>query len=231
MKYSVDPKVFELHEDIKFGIIIGKKLQNSETTDEDEARLRRAEELMRTSIQQDNLKEVRNVALYREVMTKAGINPNKYLVSVEAMFKRILKGGNLPKINALVDLCNAVSVEQVISLGGHDLDDISHDMEVRFSEPEDRFLPFGAEEYEQVDENELVFTSGNIVQTRKWVWRQSEHGKMTLDSSNIVFQLVGFGDDQSFDGAMKSIESLVVDRFNGNFKSFVVDVTNPSIEF
>ena len=124
-----------------------------------------------------------------------------------------------------------MSVEKVISLGGHDLDDITHDMEVRFSKPEDRFLPFGAEDYEQVDEDELVFTSGNIVQTRKWVWRQSEHGKMTLNSSNIVFQLVGFGQDQSFDDAMKSIESLVVERFNGNYQSFVLDVNNQSIEF
>ncbi|MCD4712714.1 MAG: hypothetical protein K8R73_05465 [Clostridiales bacterium] len=231
MKYTVDAKVFELREDIKFGIIIGKGLENSETTDEDESRLRRAEENMRTALGQEQLREVRNVALYRDVMTKSGINPNKYLVSVEAMFKRILKGGNLPKINALVDLCNAVSVEKVISLGGHDLDDIAQDMEVRFSKPEDRFLPFGAEDYEQVDEDELVFTSGNIVQTRKWVWRQSEHGKMTLNSSNIVFQLVGFGQDQSFDDAMKSIESLVVERFNGNCKSFVVDVYNQSIEF
>jgi DNA/RNA-binding domain of Phe-tRNA-synthetase-like protein len=231
MRYTVDPKVFKLQEDIKFGIIIGKHLTNTETTDEDESRLRRAEEQMRCTIQSDQLREVRNVALYRDVMTKAGINPNKYLVSVEAMFKRILKGGNLPKINALVDLCNAVSVEQVISLGGHDLDDITRDMEVRFSHPEDRFLPFGAEDYEPVDENELVFTSGNIVQTRKWVWRQSELGKMTLNSSNIVFQLVGFGDDPSFDNAMKSIEDLVIERFNGNFKSFVVDATNQSIEF
>lgn len=231
MKYTVDPKVFELQEDIKFGIIIGKNLTNSETTEEDEFRLRRAEDHMRNSIQPEILREVRNVALYREVMAKAGINPNKYLVSVEAMFKRILKGGNLPKINALVDLCNAVSVEQVISLGGHDLDDIDQDMEVRFSKPEDRFLPFGSDDYEPVDEDELVFTSGNIVQTRKWVWRQSELGKMTLDSNNVVFQLVGFGDDSSFDNAMRSIEELVTERFNGNFRSFVVDMTNQTIEF
>lgn len=231
MRYTVDPKVFQLEQDIKFGIIIGKNIKNSETTVEDESRLRCAEEHMRTTLQQENLREVRNVALYREVMSKAGINPNKYLVSVEAMFKRILKGGSLPKINALVDLCNAVSVEQVISLGGHDLDDIEHDMEVRFSRTEDRFLPFGAEDYEPVDEDELVFTSGNIIQTRKWVWRQSELGKMTLDSNNIVFQLVGFGDDPSFDHAMKAIETLVVDRFNGNYKSFVVDIKNQTIEF
>jgi len=63
------------------------------------------------------------------------------------------------------------------------------------------------------------------------VWRQSELGKMTLDSNTIVFQLVGFGDDPSFDNAMRSIETLVVDRFRGNYKSFVVDITNQTIEF
>ncbi|SET82787.1 B3/4 domain-containing protein, partial [Natronincola peptidivorans] len=39
----------------------------------------------------------------------------------------------MPLINALVDLCNAVSIEQCISLGAHDLKDIHEDLEVRFS--------------------------------------------------------------------------------------------------
>ena len=233
MKYSVDKLVFDINPDLKFGIIIGKGLNNSVTTAQDEARLRAAEDNMRIKIKPEEIRELRNVSLYRDIMTKAGINPNKYMASVEAMYKRIIKGGQLPIINALVDLCNAVAVEEIISLGAHNLDDIKEDLEVRFSREGDVFLPFGETEYEDVEPGEIVFTSGNVVQTRKWLWRQSELGKTDLDSNYIVFQLVGFGgdDDRSLERAIASIEELVRNRFGGTYQTFMVDKDNPGIEF
>lgn len=233
MKYSVDKLVFDINPDLKFGIIIGKGLKNSETTDQDIERLRAAEDNMRTKIKPEEIRELRNVSLYRDIMSRSGINPNKYMASVEAMYKRIIKGGQLPIINALVDLCNAVAVEEIISLGAHNLDDIKDDMEVRFSREGDVFLPFGETEYENVEPGEMVFTSGNVVQTRKWLWRQSELGKTDLDSNYIVFQLVGFGgdDDRSLERAMQSIEELVTNRFGGTCQTFMVDKDNPGIEF
>ncbi|MGD9566968.1 MAG: B3/4 domain-containing protein [Sedimentibacter sp.] len=233
MKYTVDKTIFNLNPNIKFGILIGHNIQNSETSQEDVARLRKAEAKMREEIKVEQLRELNNVALYRDVMIKSGLNPNKYPPSVEAMFKRIIKGGELPIINALVDLCNAVSIENSISLGGHDLYDIHEDLEVRYSKNGDIFLPFGAEEYESVPEGELVFTSGNVVQTLKWVWRQSELGKLTLDSHDVFFQLVGFEYEEGSPlfKAMKEIEALVYDRFHGNCTKYLVDINNHYIEF
>lgn len=233
MRYIVDTSVFEINPNIKFGILIGKDLKNSNTMIEDRTRLRDAEKSMRETVQVDQVRNLENISLYREVMTKAGINPNKFPPSSEAMFRRILKGGELPIINALVDLCNAVSIEQVISLGAHDLNDIHEDLAVRFSKEGDIFLPFGATEYENVNIGELVFTSGNIVQTRKWIWRQSELGKTTVNSSEIFFQLVGFDNNKnsSLCKAMKEIGDLVVDRFKGKCQKYMVDSKNPYIDF
>jgi DNA/RNA-binding domain of Phe-tRNA-synthetase-like protein len=233
MRYTIDKSVFELNKDIKFGILVGEDIVNSDTSPADEERLRKAESKMRQDIKPEELRSLHNVEMYRDVMTKSGINPNKYPPSVEAMFKRIIKGGQLPKINALVDLCNAVSIENGISLGGHDLRDMHEDLEVRYSRKGDIFLPFGAESYEDVPEGELVFTSGNVVQTLKWVWRQSELGKLTNDSNNVFFQLVGFEycEGSTLKNAMDHIEKLVIDRFKGRVKRYVVDIDNPSIEF
>lgn len=233
MKYSIDKSVFELNPQIKFGIIVGHDIRNSDTNENDVERLRSAEVKMKNQIKPEELREIHNVALYRDVMIKSGLNPNKYPPSVEAMFKRIIKGGKLPIINALVDLCNAVSIENTISLGGHDLKDIHKDLEVRYSKADDIFLPFGETEYESVPENELVFTSGNVVQTLKWVWRQSELGKITLDSKDVFFQLVGFEYEEgtSLYNAMNEIENLVKERFHGSVTKYIVDKNNPSIEF
>lgn len=229
MRYEVSSFVFENLPEARFGIIIGTGLKNSETTEVDSKVLEASEIQLRERIQPDQIKTHPDVLVYREALRSVGINPNKFMNSVEAMSKRIVKGGSLPRINALVDLTNAISLKHVISLGGHDLADIEADLEVRVSKEGDRYLPFGATEYEAVAPGELVFTSGSTVQTRQWLWRQSELGKVTLDSSEIFFQLVGF--DDKLDQAMDEVEEMVRTRFGGATRRYMVDANQMGIEF
>lgn len=233
MNYTVKPEVFELNPRLHFGILIGKGLRNCESTPSDVDLIRSGENHVRQIIKEEELRNLPIIKEYRSTMEKAGINPNKYAVSTEAMLKRVLKGNSLSAINALVDLCNVVSLENQISLGGHDLRDIHEDLSVCFSKGTERFLPFGATEYETVEEGELVFTSGDIVQTRKWIWRQSELGKMRLDTENVFFQLVGFGDNEGSPliRALDSLEKLIENRFGGTYQRYIVNQSNPSIEF
>ena len=233
MRYTVDPEVFKLNPKLQFGILIGKGLKNTESNSDDTARLRAAENFIRQIIPAEELRNHPTVQNYRNTMEMSGINPNKYPVSVEAMFKRVLKGDSLPDINALVDLCNAVSLENQISLGGHDLRDIPEDLAVKFTQGTERFLPFGATEYESVAAGELAFTSGDIIQTRKWIWRQSELGKMKFDSQEVFFQLVGFDyhHGSPLMNALDSLEELIIHRFNGQCQRLIVNQSNPEIEF
>ncbi|MFZ4857164.1 MAG: B3/4 domain-containing protein [Desulfuromonadaceae bacterium] len=233
MKYTVQPEVFELNPDLCFGIIVARAIKNSETTAEETARLRNAEQRARETIPEAELKSQPIITGYRLVMERAGINPNKFQNSMEAMMKRVLKGGQLPTINSLVDLCNAVSIENQVSLGGHALEDIHDDLSVRFTRGNERFLPFGAEDYEPVEAGELVFTSGDVVQTRKWVWRQSELGKMTLDTKGVFFQLVGFDDapGSPLMRALDSLEEVVRTKTDGIWERFVVKQGSNEIVF
>jgi len=233
MHYRVHKEVFEICPDLQFGILIGSNLSHIGGLEEDALKLRTAEIQIRQKIEPDALRNHPNINGYRTVMEQSGINPNKYPPSSEAMIKRILKGASLPNINGLVDLCNAISLENVISLGGHDLADISEDLSVCLTKGNETFLPFGSDVYEPVEANELVFTSGDIVQTRKWVWRQSELGKMTEQTQNVFFQLVGFDGDglDSFLKAMDAVEEMIKTRFNGHCERMIVNKDNPEIEF
>jgi DNA/RNA-binding domain of Phe-tRNA-synthetase-like protein len=233
MKYTVKPEVFQLNPELRFGIIVARGLKNKETSADETLRLRKAEEDARNTIKAEELKQQPIIAGYRNVLEKAGINPNKFVNSMEAMMKRVLKGGQLPTINSLVDLCNAISIENQVSLGGHDLADIHDDLSVCFTKGNEKFLPFGAEEYEPVEAGELVFTSGDVVQTRKWVWRQSELGKMTLDTKDVFFQLTGFDDspDSPLSKALDSLEETLKEKFGGTSQRFIVKPENPEIEF
>ena len=233
MKYTVDPWIFECNPDIIFGIVIGKGLKNSESSESDSQKLEAAEHLLRERVSLDEIKTHPDFLVYREALKNVGINPNKYMNSVEAMGKRVIKGAQLPRINALVDLCNTLSLEHVISLGGHDLADIEDDLMVRKTVAGDEFLPFGKENFEQVPPDEVVFTSGNKIQTRQWLWRQSELGKMTMDTKDVFFQLVGFkGEHQDkIKETVKALEQLIESRFEGTYETFFVDASQSEIEF
>ncbi len=233
MKYTVKPEVFELNPELRFGIIVARGLTNTETAPEETERLRKAENDVRNIIKPEDLKSQPIIKGYRQVLENAGINPNKFVNSMEAMMKRVLKGGQLPTINSLVDLCNAISIENQVSLGGHDLADIKDDLSVGFTKGNEKFLPFGADEYEPVEAGELVFTSGDVVQTRKWVWRQSELGKMTLDTHDVFFQLTGFDDNvgSPLINALDALEEILDKKFKGTHTRYIVKQDNAEIEF
>lgn len=233
MKYTINPEVFGLNPNLRFGIIIAKDITNTETSPQETERLRNAEKNVRKIIKPEELRAQPIIKGYRLVLENAGINPNKFVNSMEAMMKRVLKGGQLPTINSLVDLCNAISIENQVSLGGHDLADIEDDLSVGFTKGTEKFLPFGAEEYEPVEAGELVFTSGKVVQTRKWVWRQSELGKMTLNTHDVFFQLVGFDDspESPLIKSLDSLEEILKQKFKGTYKRYIVKPENSEIEF
>jgi DNA/RNA-binding domain of Phe-tRNA-synthetase-like protein len=233
MKYTINPEVFGLNPNLRFGIIIAKGITNTETSPRETERLRNAEKNVRKIIKLEELRSQPMIKGYRHVLKNAGINPNKFVNSIEAIMKRLLKGGQLPTINSLVDLCNAISIENQVSLGGHDLADIEDDLSVGFTKGTEKFLPFGAEEYEPVEAGELVFTSGKVVQTRKWVWRQSELGKMTLNTHDVFFQLVGFDDDPNSPliKSMDSLEEILKQKFKVTCKRYIVKPENSEIEF
>lgn len=225
MKYSVEDFVFAQIPEVCFGIVIGRNVGNGASGEADIHRLREAEEALQRRLGTVEIKEEEYIARYRAALQNVGINPNKFTNSVEGMTKRVAKGAALPSINALVDLCNAISLEEIVSLGGHDLRAIEDDLWVRRSRPGDRYLPFGSKEYEQLGEGELVFVSGDTVQTRQWLWRQSEIGKMTVETSEVFFQLVGFAGGQRarLERALAKVESMVAERFGGTSQTFVVD--------
>lgn len=233
MKYTVDDWVFNKVPNVNFGIIVAKGIKNHETSYAVNTFLETSERQVRLEIPEDQIKTHPDLAVYREALLAIGINPNKYTHSVEAMSKRVIKGSQLPRINDLVDLCNAIALKYRISMGGHDLADIDDDLSVRLSTKEDTFLPLGESDYESMPEGELVFTSGSKVQTRQWLWRQSELGKVTKSSQDIIFQLVGFQQDGSSNlpCAIAELEKWLKTHYNVPYQTFIVDAQHTQIIF
>lgn len=65
---------------------------------------------------------------------------------------------------------------------------------IRFSKKGDKFVAFGSKEEEELEDGELIYCVGNEVRTRRWIWRQSEKGKITEETTDVFFPIDGFKD-------------------------------------
>lgn len=194
MKFIVEKEIFDQLPNVCFGVVVAKGIDNTKSypviDDLLNENIKKAEDYFRDK----KVKEEKEILPYREAFRTLGINPNKYMCSIEALFTRIAKGKGMPHINPIVDLGNAISLQFTLPLGAHDLDASPSDICVRLAKEGDTFLPFGSAEEETPDMNEVIYAVDNQVRTRRWTWRQSEHGKIDEHTTNVFFPIDGFID-------------------------------------
>ncbi|WP_329391288.1 B3/B4 domain-containing protein [Streptomyces sp. NBC_01716] len=134
-----------------------------------------------------------HMVAWRAAYTAFGGKPNRTRNSAEALARRALADGGLPRINLLVDLYNAISVAHLIPVGGEDTDRITGAMRlVRATGDEPFHTAAGGEPaVEHPDAGEVVWRDDEGVTCRRWNWRQGVRTRLTEESVNAVFLLEG----------------------------------------
>ena len=193
-QFQVAPEIFEKMPNACFGVVVVRGIDNQKSYPAIADFYQKTQKELFDKLAGRKAKEYPAIIPYREAFQKLEINPNKFPPSIEALSSRIEKGKWIPPINPIVDLGNGISLKYGIPLGAHDLDSTTAPLEIRLSHPDDQFVPFGATEPETIDYGEILYVSGHQVKTRRWIWRQSEFGKITNQSQNIFFPLDGFED-------------------------------------
>jgi DNA/RNA-binding domain of Phe-tRNA-synthetase-like protein len=146
------------------------------------------------------LSAIPGVAAWRTAYRAFGVKKTSYRSSVERLLKRVLAGDALPRVNALVDLYNMVSLDEVLCLGCDDLDCVKGDLAFRFSREGDTFLDMGAAEGQDPDDppkpGEVVYADDCKVLCRRWNWRQDARSAVTGQTRRVVLsaQSNGVGD-------------------------------------
>lgn len=228
MKFRVSKEVFEKFDNVCFGVIVAKGIDNTVEVNEIIQLLNKSIQECENKFKDTKIKELDEILYYRDAFNKLGINPNKFMSSIEAMLTRVSKGKGLPNISPIVDLGNSVSLTHMVPLGAHDIDTLNGDIEVRFSQKGDNFIPLGCEEAEVLEEGELIYSAGDNVRTRRWIWRQSEQGKITNESKNIFFPIDGFK-DKNYDNVISArdeLAALLKDIFSCDVEVGFIDNNN-----
>jgi DNA/RNA-binding domain of Phe-tRNA-synthetase-like protein len=189
LTYSISDKIFERYPGYRRGVVLASDLRNGPSPQALIQMLREAEDAVRAQVNIENIAEHPRIKPWREAYKAFGAKPSAFRSSIEAMVRRILRGDQLPSINALVDIGNIVSIQHLVPVGGHPLDELTQDISLRFASGDETFTPFGSSEIEHPTPGEVIFTEGDTVLTRRWTWRQANYSLTLPETRNIEFNI------------------------------------------
>jgi DNA/RNA-binding domain of Phe-tRNA-synthetase-like protein len=231
LSYSVSAEIFQAFPGYVRGVVVAHEVTNGPSPDDLVDLMRKAEEGVRQRLDLGTLTEHPRIKPWREAYRSFGAKPSEYRSSIEALSRRVLRGDSLPSINALVDIGNVISLRHLVSAGGHAIDVLSSDIELRPARGDEVFVPFGSEEAEKPLPGEVVFVEGNVVLTRRWTWRQANHTLTLPETRAIEFNVDGLPPTTAaeIETACSDLMDLI-DRFcGGRLRSQLLTAETPRV--
>jgi DNA/RNA-binding domain of Phe-tRNA-synthetase-like protein len=165
-----------------------------------EALIAAREAAARTQWGATELAQIPGVAAWRAAYKGFGIKQTRYRSSVERLMKNVLADRPLARVNAFVDLYNAVSLQHVLPLGADDLDQVTPPLAFRYARADDSFVDMAeaasGEGPEAPKPGEVVYADTAHVLCRRWNWRQDARTLITPATRRAVVtvQANGAGD-------------------------------------
>jgi DNA/RNA-binding domain of Phe-tRNA-synthetase-like protein len=195
MLYHIDPRLFQKYPGYVRGLVIVRRVVNIESPiDEIDRMLKSAQKTIRQRADLDPVSAQPNIAAWREAYRAFGAKPTDYPSSIESLVKRVRRGDDVPYINTLAAIGNSVSLRYLIPIGGHALEMMSPDGELRlgFAHGNEDFAPFGGGPIEHPAPGEVIFTyNTSTVLCRRWTWRQGEFSKLQRTSTAVEINIDG----------------------------------------
>ena len=231
LTYSIAAEIFSRFPEYRRGVVLVFGVRNGASPAELVALLRDEEAAARQRLNVDTLTAEPRLASWREAFRQLGYKPGDFRPSIEALLRRVLRGQDLPSINALVDIGNIISLRRLLPVGGHAIDVLTRDIALRPASGSEEFVPFGAQEIEHPAPGEFIFVEGDRVLTRRWIWRQADHTLTLPATTAIEFNIDGLPPVSASDvkAAGNDLMELVGRFCGGSARWAVLDLENPSL--
>jgi len=183
----VADEVFERYPGVLIGTVVASGLDNTGERPDLAGELRSAELELRGRLAGSVLVEHERIAPWRDAYRAFGAKPKKYPSSIEAIARRVLKGGDMPSINPLVNLYNVVSMRHALPVGGEDLAALEGQLQLRFAgenEPEVELLgrPVAAAPLF----GEVIYADDKGAVCRRWNWREAARTCLKGDTRDAI---------------------------------------------
>ena len=114
---AVDAAVYDLRPDYRVMLMTADGLRGGPSDAVSEQMLAEAEQAARQLIAGCSLEELPHLAAWREAYRAFGAKPQRTRPSVEALLRR-LDTAELPRVDRITDVYNAISISHLIPMGG-----------------------------------------------------------------------------------------------------------------
>jgi DNA/RNA-binding domain of Phe-tRNA-synthetase-like protein len=188
---SVAPDVLKLRPDYRVLVMVAESLEPGLPDQVSEELLARAEIRARITLDGRAPEDVPQVADWRAAYRAFGAKPQRTRPSVEALLRRVDAG--LPRVDRLTDTYNAVSITNLVPLGGEDLDQYQGPARLVRAVGDEDFdtVAHGEAAVEHPKPGEVIWRDDAGVTCRQWNWRQCTRTRITPATTNAVFIIDG----------------------------------------
>lgn len=179
--------ILERFPNVVGGVILGRGLQNGPTPDALLADYMAQQQETIAKVGGAPLSELPSLAAWRSAFRAFGVEPTQYRCAAEALLRRLTKKGDIPSINALVDIGNLVSIRYALPVAMVDTQALAGIVTVHFAEGTEWFLPLGEPTAEHPEAGEVVFSDPTQrVIARRWCWRQSDDSSARETTTDLI---------------------------------------------
>jgi DNA/RNA-binding domain of Phe-tRNA-synthetase-like protein len=201
---KVDPELFSLVPGYRRTVVLARRDSAGDPAAVGAALSAAAERCRARIAEVTSVAELAPIARWRRAFSAVGFDPTRTRPAVEALARRASRGESVALGNPLIDAGTAVSLEFLVAVGVHVLDELEGDLELGRATGDEEFVTFQGQ-HEPPEPGELVYRCGSIVLTRRWVWKQGRVGSVGPSSRALAVN-VDVLDDQ--DGARAATARL-----------------------
>jgi DNA/RNA-binding domain of Phe-tRNA-synthetase-like protein len=206
--FRYDAAILERFPAVTGGVILATGLRNGPTPEPLRAAYLEEQRATLARIGETPLSQLPTLAAWRGAFRRFGVDPTQCRSAAEALLRRLTKKGDIPSINALVDLGNLVSIRYALPVAVFDTRSLAGPLAVRFATGEERYTPLGQPDVtEHPAAGEVVFADdAGLVFAERWCWRQSDQSAARDETTAVVITV-----EAQHEGARPEIEAALAD--------------------
>lgn len=230
--FQYHPEILNRYPDIVGGVLIATGMANTPTPAELQDVYFAEQQAVIARIGSTPLSELPTLAAWRSAFRGFGVNPTKYRSAIEALLRRLTKKGDIPCINAVVDICNLVSIRYALPVAAFDRRDLTGPITVQFANGSEYFTPLFETVAEHPEPGEVIFVDDTkLVVARRWCWRQSDESATQPATTKAVFTIESQhpGGRSDIEIALGDLHQLLKTYVGGTYEKGIVSVDQAAL--
>jgi DNA/RNA-binding domain of Phe-tRNA-synthetase-like protein len=231
--FHYHPDILGAFPQIVAGVIFGQELDNHPTPPALLTAYQEQQDNTRLHIGDTPMPDLPSVQAWRSAFRSFGVKPTQYRSAIEALLRRLMKHGDIPSINTLVDIANLVSIRYTMPVAVFDTRSLELPVCVQFSDGTEHFTTLHQTESVHPDPGEVIFSDQvKTVIARRWCWRQSAGSASRADTQSALITVEALHPDARADveSALEDLHSLLHEHSGGKLISGILDQQHPELE-